>query len=123
LAGILLSYMKIPYIEGSIIVLISLLIFKLGVENIWTSLLALLDANLSPGLQLSIAEEVNKIYGVKGASEIKIRQAGPFQMVECKIMTSPSLALYKAHELADKVEEYIDRNYENVESFLYMLSR
>ncbi len=116
LAGILLSYMKIPYIEGSIIVLISLLIFKLGVENIWTSLLALLDANLSPGLQLSIAEEVNKIYGVKGASEIKIRQAGPFQMVECKIMTSPSLALYKAHELADKVEEYITRNHENVES-------
>ena len=116
LAGILLSYMKIPYIEGAIIVLISLLIFKLGVENIWTSLLALLDANLSPGLQLSIAEEVNKIYGVKGASEIKIRQAGPFQMVECKIMTSPSLALYKAHELADKVEEYITRNHENVES-------
>ncbi len=116
LAGILLAYRKIPHIEGAIIILISLLIFKLGIENIWTSLLALLDANLSPGLQSSIAEEVNKIYGVKGVSEIKIRQSGPFQMVECKIMTSPSLALYKAHELADKVEDYITRNHENVES-------
>jgi len=116
LAGILLAYRKIPHIEGSIIILLSLLIFKLGIENIWTSLLALLDANLSPGLQSSIAEEVNKIYGVKGVSEIKIRQSGPFQMVECKIMTSSSLALYKAHELADKVEEYITRNHENVES-------
>jgi len=116
LAGILLGYMKIPYAEGLIILLISLLIFKLGIGNIWTSLLALLDANLSPDLQLSIAEEVNKIYGVKGISEIKIRQSGPFQMVECKIMTSPSLALYKAHELADKVEDYITRNHENVES-------
>jgi cation diffusion facilitator family transporter len=116
LAGILLAYRKIPYVEGAIIVLISLLIFKLGIENIWMSLLALLDANLSPELQSSIAEEVNKIYGVKGVSEIKIRQAGPFQMVECKIMTSPSLALYKAHELANKVEEYITQNYGNVES-------
>jgi len=116
LAGILLAYWKISHIEGAIIILISLLIFKLGIKNIWTSLLALLDANLSPGLQSSIAEEVNKIYGVKGVSEIKIRQSGPFQMVECKIMTSPSLALYKAHELADKVEEYITRNHENVES-------
>ncbi|NQT33262.1 MAG: cation diffusion facilitator family transporter, partial [Candidatus Omnitrophica bacterium] len=59
LAGILLAYRKIPHIEGSIIILISLLIFKLGISNIWTSLLALLDANLSPDLQSSIAEEVN----------------------------------------------------------------
>lgn len=116
LTGILLAYRKIPYAEGSIIILISLLIFKLGLGNIWISLLALLDANLSPELQSSIEKEVNKIYGVKGVSEVKIRQSGPFQMVECKIMTSPSLVLYKAHELADKVEEYIDRNYENVES-------
>ena len=116
LVGILLAYRKIPYAEGSISILISLLIFKLGLGNIWISLLALLDANLSPELQSSIEKEVNKIYGVKGVSEVKIRQSGPFQMVECKIMTSPSLVLYKAHELADKVEEYIDRNYENVES-------
>jgi len=44
LAGILLAYLRIPYIEGSIIILISLLIFKLGLENIWTSLQVLLDA-------------------------------------------------------------------------------
>jgi len=118
LAGILLAYRKIPYAEGSIIILISLLIFKLGLGNIWISLLALLDANLSPELQSSIEKEVNKIYGVKGVSEVNIRQSGPFQMVECKIMTSPSLVLYKAHELADKVEEYVDRNYENVESII-----
>ena len=116
LAGILLAYGKIPYIEGLIIILISLLIFKLGMGNIWTSLLALLDANLSPELKSSIAEEINKIYGVKGVSEVKVRQSGPFQMVECKIMTSPSLALYKAHELADKVEKYIIENHENIES-------
>ncbi len=116
LTGILLAYRGISYIEGSVIILISLLIFKLGVVNIWTSLLALLDANLSPELQSSIAEEINKIYGVKGVGEVKIRQSGPFQMVEAKIMTSPSLALYKAHELADKVEEYIIKNHENIES-------
>jgi cation diffusion facilitator family transporter len=116
LAGILLAYRRIPHIEGAIIILISLLIFKLGIENIRTSLLALLDANLSPEMQSSITEQVNKIYGVRGVSEVNIRQSGPFQMVECKIMTSPELALYKAHGLADEVERYVTRNYENVES-------
>jgi cation diffusion facilitator family transporter len=116
LMGILLAYARIPYVEGAIIILIALLIFKLGLQNIWTSLMILMDANLDPGLQLEIEKKVNQIYGVKGVSEVKIRQSGPFKMVECIILTRPSLSLYKAHELADKVEDFIVENYEHIES-------
>ena len=116
LAGILLAYLGIPYIEGSIIILISLLIFKLGLKNIWTSLLVLLDANLDAGLQSDIEQDINRIYGVKGVGEVMIRQAGPFKMVECKILTSPSLSLYKAHALADKAEDRITNNFKHIES-------
>jgi cation diffusion facilitator family transporter len=116
LAGILLAYARIPYIEGSIIILIALLIFKLGLENAWNSLLALMDANLDPQLQSEIEEKINEIYGVKGGCEAKIRQSGPFRMVECTIETSPTLPLYRAHELANKAEDLITKNYEHVES-------
>ena len=116
LAGILLAYLRIPYIEGSIIILISLLIFKLGLENIWTSLLILLDANLDAELQSDIEQDINRIYGVKGVGKVMIRQAGPVKMVECKIATSPSLSLYKAHALADKVEDHITNNFKHIES-------
>ena len=116
LAGILLAYLKIPYVEGFIIMLMSLLIFKLGMENVWMSLLALMDANLDPKLQSEIEEKINEIYGVKGGCEVNIRQAGPFKMVECKIETSPTLPLYRAHELANKAEDFITKNYEHVES-------
>jgi len=116
LAGILLAYLQIPYVEGSIIILISLLIVKLGLGNIWMSLLVLLDANLDAGLQSDIERDINKIYGVKGVGEVMIRQAGPFKMVECKILTSPSLSLYKAHELADEVEDRITNNFKHIES-------
>ena len=116
LMGILLAYFKIPYAEGSIIILISFLLIKLGVENIWTSLLILMDANLDPELQLEIGKKVNKIYGVKGVSTVKIRQSGPFKMIECVITTKPSLSLYQAHELADKVEGMIERDHKHIES-------
>jgi len=116
LAGILLAYANIPYVEGSIIILISLLILKLGLKNVWVSLLVLMDASLEPTLQFEIEKRINDIYGVKGVSEVKIRQSGPFKMVECKIETSPSLPLYRAHELADKAEDFIIKNYEHIES-------
>ena len=116
LMGILLAYAQIPYVEGSIIILISLLILKLGLENLWLSLLVLLDANLDPSLQGEIERKINEIYGVKGVSDVNIRQSGPFKMVECKIETSPSLPLYRAHELADKTEDFITKHYQHIES-------
>ena len=116
LMGILLAYFRIPYVEGAIMILISLLLFKLGIANTWTSLLVLMDANLDPELQSELEKRVNEIYGVKGVSDVKVRQSGPFRIVECIIKTRPSLPLYRAHELANKVEELIARDYENVES-------
>ena len=116
LLGILLAYLRIAYIEGSVIMLISVLIFKLGLTNVWTSLLVLMDANLDPKLQAEIEEKINQIYGVKGVGEVKIRQSGPFKMVECQIETSPSLPLYRAHELADKAQDLLIKNYEHIES-------
>jgi cation diffusion facilitator family transporter len=116
LIGIILSYLRIPYVEGAIIIIISILIFRLGFKNVWISLLVLMDANLEPQLQTEIEDKINKIYGVKGVGDINIRQSGPFKMIECKIATSPTLPLFKAHELADTVEDYIKRNYKHIES-------
>lgn len=116
LAGIVLSYLKIPYVEAIVIMLISTLIVKLGIDNLWKSLMILMDANLEPRLQSEIKEKINEIYGVKGVGEVKIRQSGPFRMVECNIQTSPTLPLYQAHELSDRIENFVAENYEHIES-------
>jgi len=116
LAGILFAFLKILYVEGTVIILIALLILKLGIENAWASLLVLMDANLDPELRNEIEKKINEIYGVKGTGEVNIRESGPFKMVECKIYTSPTLPLYRAHELADKTEALIMTAYEDIES-------
>ena len=84
LTGLVLSYAQIPFIEGAVIVLISLLILKLGCENIWTSLLVLMDANLEPLMQSEIEGKINELYGVKGVGDVKIRQAGPFKILRAR---------------------------------------
>ncbi len=114
--GILLNYWRIPWVEGFVILAIALLVIKLGGSSCWTAFLLLLDANLDPELTRQIEERVNAIYGVKGVSEVRIRQAGPFCMVECVIFTSPLLPLYRAHELADQAERAIIDHCPHVES-------
>lgn len=116
LAGLLLSYWQLPHVEGAVILLIALLVIKLGGSSCWTAFLLLLDANLDPQLSRDLERQVDAIYGVKGESEIRIRQAGPFHMVECVIYTRPTLSLYRAHELADQAEQTIAAHCPHVES-------
>jgi cation diffusion facilitator family transporter len=116
LAGILLVYAKIPYVEGAIIMTISVLILKLGLETAITSMMILMDANLDAELQKEIEDKLNRLYGIKGVSHVRIRQSGPFKLVACTIRTKPSLSLYKSHELADKAEALLIRDYPQIES-------
>ena len=116
LVGILLAHAKVPYIEGSIVIFIALLIIRLGIKNIWTPILILMDANLDPKLKTELEKEIYSVDGVKEVRNVKIRQSGPFKMVECDIATSPSVSVFKAHEIADIIENRITKNYGQIES-------
>lgn len=116
LAGLLLDSLGIRFVEGAVIMLIAALIVKLGWNSVRQAFMALLDANLDPQLTREIEDRVNGIYGVKGVSEVRIRQAGPFRMVDCVISTSPTLSVYRAHHLADLAEDAIRQQCEHVES-------
>jgi cation diffusion facilitator family transporter len=115
LIGILMAYWRIPHVEGGLIMVISLLILKLGGESIWTSILSLLDANLDPELQEVIERRIAGIGGVQGVPELRVRRSGPFRMIDCTIESSPNLPLYRAHELADKIENSITGDYSEIE--------
>lgn len=116
LIGIILAYLRIPFIEGSVIMVIALLILKLGAETVWISLLSLLDANLDPDLQAEIVEKIARINGVRGAPRVRVRRSGPFRMVDCTIESNPNLPLYRSHELADKIENAITGEYRDIET-------
>jgi predicted Fe-Mo cluster-binding NifX family protein len=114
LVGILMAFWGIPHVEGGLIMVISLLILKLGAESAWISILSLLDANLDPELQAEIERKIAGIGGVQGVPELRVRRSGPFRMVDCTIESSPHIPLYRAHELADKVEDAVTGEYKEI---------
>jgi cation diffusion facilitator family transporter len=118
LTGIILPAYNIPYIEGAIIILISLLVLKIGAESSLRSVLILLDANTDRALRTDIEDAIGSIRGIKGVSEIKIRETGPFKMVELKIMISPSATVYAANDLSERVKRTIHESFDNIETVL-----
>ncbi len=116
LVGILMASWGIPYVEGGLIFAIALLIFKLGGETVWLSVMSLLDADLDADLRERISAMIRDIPGVRAVTVIRIRRAGPFRMVDCTIETSPHLPLFKAHELADRVEETVVGKYQDIDT-------
>lgn len=116
LVGLLLAYLRIPHVEGILILVISLLILKLGGETVWICLLSLLDADLDSQLRLEIVSRIGSIRGIMGEPLVRVRRSGPFRMVECTVESNPNLPLYRAHELADKIERIVSDDYRDVET-------
>jgi cation diffusion facilitator family transporter len=116
MAGITLDYLRIPYVEGLVVIIIALLIIRLGAKNVWLSVLILMDSNIDPKLQSEIEEAVSALDGVEDVHDVKIRQSGPFTMVECEVAAAPWISLHKAHDLADIVEAAIKERYPRIES-------
>ncbi len=115
LSGILLPVFGVPYMEGGAILVISLFIIKIGIENVYRSILVLLDANMDPELQQLIQDDTMRIKGVKKVKDVAIREAGPFNMVDISVMTAPSATVYAAQDIADRVRSNIIHRFSMVE--------
>ncbi len=118
LSGIILPAYTVPHVEGIVIVLISLLILKIGVESTVRSILVLLDANIDEELREEIEDIVSAIGGIKEVDGINIREAGPIKIVELTIMISPSATVFAATNISEEVERKIHETFAYVETVI-----
>ncbi|MCD6482958.1 MAG: cation diffusion facilitator family transporter [Candidatus Aenigmarchaeota archaeon] len=115
--GLLLTYYHVPYVEGLVTILISLLILKIGIFNLRDSLLALMDVSPSKEIEDKVKRVLESIGGVESYENLKLRRSGPFIFGEVTLKLRKYLDVKRAHEIADKIEEEIKRNVSEIESF------
>ncbi|MBT4870497.1 MAG: cation diffusion facilitator family transporter [Candidatus Diapherotrites archaeon] len=116
--GIGLSIMGIKYAAGIVGFVIALFIIKIGLENGKIALYSLMDANLDKGLSKKIEDIILEISGVKGVSNIKIRQSGVIFFGEANLKINKSIDVNRAHAVTEKIEEKIKKSYPHITSFL-----
>jgi len=115
--SIIATYFQVGYVEGIIGILISLMIFKIVIENGKNSIYSLMDVSPSKEMEIKIKRIVDSIKGVERFDDLKLRSAGPFVIGEVKVKTKKFLDVKRAHEISDKIENKIKDEIEEVISF------
>jgi len=116
--GILSTYLGLPYVEGAVGILISLIIFKIAITNGKNAIFSLMDVSPSKETEKRIEKILGSTEGVESFEGLKLRHLGPFITGEVKIKTKEYLTVKRSHEISDKVEEKIKKKIKEVDSIL-----
>ncbi|MBW3002787.1 cation diffusion facilitator family transporter [Candidatus Woesearchaeota archaeon] len=116
-AALLCTYYKIPYVEGIITIIISLLILKIGLETVKDAVFALMDVSPSKEIEKKTGRILDSIPGVESYAGLKLRKAGPYIFGEVKIKIRKFVKVEKAHEIADQIENKIKKKVSQIEAF------
>jgi cation diffusion facilitator family transporter len=116
--GTLSAYFQIPYIEGVVTIIISLLIFKIGFESLKDSVLVLMDVSPDQEVEQQIKESISDTRGVEEFYDLRLRKSGPSIFGEVKVGIRRDVDVKQAHDLASRVETAIKNQVGKVDSFM-----
>lgn len=83
---------------------VSILIFKVGLDIIIDSLNQLIDVSLSDEEIKKIEDSINDIKAIKGYCNIKTRRIGYYVSIDIVILVDKNLNVEKAHNIANQLE-------------------
>jgi cation diffusion facilitator family transporter len=115
---IITSFYGIPYIEGIVTIIMSVLIFKIGLSLIKDSIITLMDVSPDKNIELKISKIIKKIKGVENFKELKLRKAGAFIFGEVSISIKKFINVKKAHDISDKIEEEVKNKIKTIDTFI-----
>jgi len=114
--GILAAYWQIPYIEGIVTLVISLLILQIGFSAGKEALFSLMDIGPDREVREKIAEIIRSVAGIEEVSFLRLRKAGPFIMGEAEVGIRKDIDVQRSHQIAYRVERKVKQEESQVDS-------
>ncbi len=115
--AILSTFYRIPYVEGIITMIFSLLIFKAGILIVKDSIFALMDVSPSKDIENKVKKIISSIAGVEDFKNLRLRKSGPFIFGEVTVKIRKHVNVKRAHEIADSIENKIKKEVGEIDSF------
>ncbi len=117
LIGLIATIINIPYLEGIAGIVISLFIFEVGISSAKDSIFALMDVAPSKKNEQKVKRTLNKISGIRGYDNLKLRKAGPFVFGEVEAKVGKTVNVEKAGQISKIIEQEIKKKVELIDSF------
>ncbi|MGC9310597.1 MAG: cation diffusion facilitator family transporter [Candidatus Aenigmatarchaeota archaeon] len=114
--AVITSYFRVPYVEGVVVMILSFLIFKVGLGAVRDSSYVLMDVSPSREVERKLRAIIGKAEGVRSFNELKLRKSGPFIFGEVKIRVKKNVNVYQAHELSESIEREIKEKIPSVDT-------
>lgn len=118
LIGLFARWFGIMYLEGMMGILISLFIFKIGIESAKDSIFALMDVSPSKETEEKVKKVLESISGIRGFENLKLRKAGPFVFGEVEVKLGRGVNINRAREISDNIEKEIKKKVKSVDSLM-----
>jgi cation diffusion facilitator family transporter len=118
LIGLFARWFGIMYLEGMMGILISLFIFKIGIESAKDSIFALMDVSPSKEIEEKIKKVLEGISGVRGFENLRLRKAGPLVFGEVQVKLGRSVNINRAREISNNIEKEVKRKVKAVDSLM-----
>ena len=122
LFGLIAAVLGIPYLEGIAGVAISLFIFKAGIESAKDSIFSLIDVSPDPAVEKKIKDILNKVSGLRGYQNLKLRKSGPLIFGEVEGRVGKNINIKRANEISNSIEKEIKKKVRTVDSFTVSFS-
>lgn len=104
LLALILSFLKAPYVEGVVTIIISLFIFWEGFESVRDAVFSLMDISPSKDKEKLVIKALSEVPGVEGFGNLKLRKAGPIILGEVDVMVRKRVSVKRARKLCVEIE-------------------
>lgn len=85
-------------------IIVSLLIFKVGINLMRPAFAELLESSLPPETEKEIGKIIMDVQGVKRYHNLKTRKSGNYYIIDVHIKVDPTITIVVAHDIATDVE-------------------
>lgn len=109
------SLLGVLWLDSAGVLVISLMIFKLGIGMAKDSILTLMDAWLDKDSITRIKQNVDSIQGVKTVDDIRLRKSGLVVFGEIEIEIEGDASLKRVEMLSGEIEKTVKNEVKNLE--------
>lgn len=111
IGGAILGYPVMDPIAGG---LVALFILKMGFDIVKDAVNQIMDRSVEQEILNKIKEAVMNTHGVKDVHDIRVRQSGPFYLVDFDICVDRNISIDEAHDICDIARSNVFGTYEKI---------